>query len=209
MEDVLDLYAEPPQPEQPVVCFDERPCQLLADIFEPLPCKVGQRKRFDYEYERNGMCNSFLMFAPHSAWRNVKVTARRTKRDFAQCMRELVDIHFPNAHKIRVVLDNLNTHSLACLYEVFSQPEARRIVKKLEFHFTPKHASWLNMAEIEFSVMVSQCLKRRIPDMPTLQHELDAWQQARNHANATIQWQFDIQQARTKLGKLYPQLHAW
>src|SRR5262249_43365945 len=151
----------------------------------------------------------FLKFAPHAAWRHVKVTARRTKRDFAQCMRELVDVHFPNAHKIRVVLDNLNTHSLACLYEAFSPPQARRLVKKLEFHFTPKHASWLNMAEIEFSVMVSQCLKRRIPDMLTLQHQLDAWQPARNHVNATIQWQFDIQQARTKLGKLYPQLHVW
>lgn len=202
----MDLYAEPPQPTQPMVCFDERPCQLVADVFEPLPRKVGQPARYDYLYERNGVCNAFMMFAPHSAWRNVKVTQRRTKRDFAECLRDLVDIHFPLADKIRIVLDNLNTHSLACLYEVFSPDEARRIAKKLELHYTPKHASWLNMAEIEFSIMVSQCLKRRIPDISTLQHELAAWQQLRNDAKATVHWQFDIHQARTKLGKLYPQL---
>jgi hypothetical protein len=206
MEDVLDLYAELAQPTQPLVCFDERPCQLVADVFEPLPRKAGQPARYDYLYERNGVCNAFMMFAPHLAWRNVKVTRRRTKHDFAECMRDLVDIHFPNADKIRIVLDNLNTHSLACLYEVFSPDEARRIVRKLELHYTPKHASWLNMAEIEFSVMVAQCLKRRIGDIPTLQHELSAWQLLRNDAKATVHWQFDIQQARTKLGKLYPQL---
>lgn len=206
MEDVLDLYAQAPEPQQPVVCFDERPCQLLADVFEPLPPRPGQSSRFDYLYERNGVCNTFMMFAPHLAWRQVKVTRRRTKRDFAECLRDLVDVHFPQADKIRVVLDNLNTHSLATLYEVFCPDEARRIVTKLELHYTPKHASWLNMAEIEFSVMVGQCLKQRIPDIPALQRELSAWQQLRNAAKATVHWQFDIQKARTKLGKLYPQL---
>lgn len=206
MEAVLDLYAEPFKPWQPVVCFDERPCQLIADVFEPLPRKVGQTKRVDYQYERQGVCNAFMFFQPLAGWREVKVTQRRTKADFAEAMRDLVDIHFPHAEKIRVVLDNLNTHSPAALYEIFTPQEARRLWQKLEFHYTPKHASWLNMAEIEFSVMVGQCLKRRIPDQMTLARELAAYTQQRNTAQATVQWQFDVSQARTKLGKLYPQL---
>jgi hypothetical protein len=206
MEDVLDLYGEPYKPWQPVVCCDERPCQLVADVLEPLPRQPGRAKRVDYEYERCGVCNAFLLFQPLAGWREVKVTERRTKHDFAYLMRELVDVHFPHAEKIRVVLDNLNTHTLACLYEVFPPAEARRLVGKLEFHYTPKHASWLNMAEIEFSVMVNQCLKRRIPDQATLSRELAAYAARRNQEKATVCWQFDVQQARTKLGRLYPQL---
>lgn len=206
MEDVLDLYAEPYKPWQPVVCFDERPCQLVADTLEPLPRQPGRAKRVDYEYERRGVCNAFLLFQPLVGWREVKVTERRTKLDFAHIMRELVDIHFPHAEKIRIVLDNLNTHTLACLYEAFPPEQARRLVSKLEFHYTPKHASWLNMAEIEFSVMVGQCLKRRIPDPATLTTELAAYTTRRNREKATVRWQFDVQLARTKLGRLYPQL---
>lgn len=206
MEEVLDVYAEPYKPWQPVVCFDERPCQLVADTLEPLPRKPGRAKRVDYEYERQGVCNAFMLFQPLAGWREVKVTERRTKQDFAHVMRELVDVHFPQAEKIRVVLDNLNTHSPASLYAAFPPEEARRLVRKLEFHYTPKHASWLNMAEIEFSVMVGQCLKRRIPDQATLTTELATYAKRRNAAKATVRWQFDVQQARTKLGGLYPQL---
>lgn len=206
MEAVLDLYMEEYKPWQPVVCFDERPCQLVADAFEPLPRRPKQAKRVDYQYKRNGVCNAFMLVQPLAGWRTVKVTERRTKQDFAQVMQELVDVHFPQAEKIRVVLDNLNTHTPASLYEAFPPQEARRLLKKLEFHYTPKHASWLNMAEIEFSVMVGQCLKRRIGDMQTLTTELAAWQSQRNAVKATIDWQFDVQQARTKLGRLYPQL---
>lgn len=206
MEDVLDLYGEPYKPWQPVVCLDERPCQLVADTLEPLPRQPGRAKRVDYEYERRGVCNAFMLLQPLAGWREVKVTERRTKHDFACVLRDLVDVHFPHAEKIRVVLDNLNTHTLACLYEVFPPVEARRLVSKLEFHHTPKHASWLNMAEIEFSVMVGQSLKRRIPDQATLTAELAAYTARRNQQQATIRWQFDVQQARTKLGSLYPQL---
>jgi hypothetical protein len=209
MEDVLDIYAEAYDETQPVVCFDERPCPLIAETREPLACQPGRARRVDYEYERHGVCNAFLMFQPLAGWRSVKVTERRTKQDFAQVMRELVDVHFPQAERIRVVLDNLNVHTLSALYEVFPAHEARRIVKKLEFHFTPKHASWLNMAEIEFSVMVRQCLKRRIGERTTLAAELSAYVKQRNEAKSTVRWQFDIQQARTKLGRLYPQLPAW
>jgi transposase len=206
MEDVLDIYAESYKPWQPVVCFDERPCQLVADTLEPLPRQPGRAKRVDYEYERRGVCNAFVLFQPLAGWREVKVTTQRTKHDFAQIMRDLVDIHFPHAEKIRVVLDNLNTHTPAALYETFPPEEARRLVSKLEFHYTPKHASWLNMAEIEFSVMVRQCLNRRIPDQTTLTTELAAYTARRNLIKATVRWRFDIQQARTKLGRLYPQL---
>lgn len=209
MEDVLDLYAEAYQETQPVICFDERPCQLVAETRGPLTRKPGRVKRVDYEYERHGVCNAFMMFQPLAGWRAVKVTHRRTKQDFAHVMRELVDVHFPQADCIRVVLDNLNTHTPAALYEAFAPHEARRILKKLAFHYTPKHASWLNMAEIEFSVMVGQCLKRRIGAMTTLVTELNAYVQQRNAAKGTVKWQFDIQQARTKLGRLYPQLPTW
>lgn len=206
MEDVLELYAEPYQAERPVVCLDERPCVLHEHTRPPLPVQPGHAARYDYEYQRNGTCNLFMLFQPGAGWRQAQVTAQRTKADFAQCLRELVDVHFPHAEKIRVVLDNLNTHTPASLYAAFPPAEARRILSKLEFHYTPKHASWLNMVEIELSVLVHQCLKRRIPDMDTLAHEVAAWQAHRNAAHATVHWQFDVTQARTKLSRLYPEL---
>lgn len=202
---MLELYAEPYQPWLPVVCFDERPCELHADKREALPIQPGQVARYDYQYERNGVCNLFMFFQPLAGWRHTKVTAHRKKADFADCMRELVDVHFPYAQKVRVVLDKLNTHSPAALYEAFEPQEARRILNKLEFHYTPKHGSWLNMVEIELSVLVNQCLKRRIPDTYILQREVTAWQNVRNAQNATVEWRFGIVQARTKLQRLYPE----
>ena len=206
MEDVLDVYAEPPDPLRPKICFDETPKQLIAETRQPLPGRPGQPERFDYEYRRNGTCNLFMMFQPGAGWRHAKVTNQRKKSDFAECLRELVDVHFPHAEKIRVVMDNLNTHTPASLYTAFPPAEARRILSKLEFHYTPKHASWLNMVEIELSVLVHQCLKRRIPDRDTLTGQVAAWEAARNTQRATIRWQFDLTQARTKLSRFYPQL---
>ncbi len=204
MEDVLELYAEPYKAWQPVICFDERPYQLLADTREPLSMQPGQPHRYDYEYERRGHCNLFIFSQPLVGWRHVKVTAQRRKVDFAACMRELVDIHFPHAEVIRVVLDNLNTHTPAALYDAFSPAEARRILRKLRFHFTPKHGSWLNMAEIEISILSRQCLKQRIDSMERLQQLASTWQQRRNEKTATINWSFDLSRARTKLARLYP-----
>jgi hypothetical protein len=204
MEDVLDLYALPYDPAYPQVCFDERPVQLLDNVIEPLPARPGYKRRFDYEYHREGTCNLFMMFQPLQGWRHVKVTERRTKLDFAHCMKDLVDIHFPTATCIRVVLDNLNTHTFASLYEAFEPAEARRIARKLEFHFTPKHGSWLNMVEIELSILSRQCLKRRIPDQAILRTEVNAWADYRNAQQATIDWRFSVHDARTKLLSLYP-----
>ncbi len=206
MEDVLALYAEPFKAWQPVVCVDERPCVLHDDTRPPLPAKPGRKARFDYEYQRNGTCNLFMVYQHGTGWRHAEVTERRTKTDFAHLMRDLVDVHFPHAETIRVVLDNLNTHTPASLYVAFPPAEARRILSKLEFHFTPKHASWLNMVEIELSVAVHQCLKRRIPDIDTLKRQLAAWQAARNAQHATIRWMFDVEHARTTLAYLYPEL---
>lgn len=208
MEDVLDLYAEPYQPWRPTICFDERPCELRADTHEGLPMKPRQPARYDYEYQRNGSCNLFMFFQPQAGWRHAKVTDHRKKTDFAACMRELVDVYFPYAEKIRVVLDNLSTHSPAALYDAFTPDEARRLLRKLEFHYTPKHASWLNMVEIELSILVNQCLKRRIPDTSTLQKEVSAWEGPRNAQHATVRWCFDVASARTKLARLYPILHS-
>ena len=204
MEDVLELYAEPYKPWLPVVCFDERPCELHADTRQRLPMKPGQVARQDYEYERNGTCNLFMFFQPLVGWRHTKITDHRKKADFAECMRELVDVHFPYAEKIRVVLDNLNTHSPSALYEAFEPTEARRILNKLEFHYTPKHGSWLNMVEIELSILVNQCLKQRIPDSYGLQRQSTAWQNIRNVQKATVNWRFGVPEARTKLRRLYP-----
>ena len=206
MEDVLELYAEPFKAWQPVVCVDERPCVLHDDTHPPVPAKPGRKARFDYEYQRNGTCNLFMLYQHAAGWRHAEVTERRTKTDFAHLMRDLVDVHFPHAEKIRVVLDNLNTHTQASLYIAFPPAEARRILSKLEFHYTPKHASWLNMVEIELSVAVHQCLKRRIPDIDTLKRELAAWQTVRNAQHATIQWMFDVEKARTTLAYIYLQL---
>lgn len=208
MEDVLELYGEPIKACQPVVCFDERPCVLQGDTRPSTPAQPGQAARYDYEYQRNGTCNLFMMFQPGAGWRHAKITDQRTQADFAACMRDLVDLHFPDAEKIRVVMDNLNTHTPASLYTTFPPAEARRIVSKLEFHYTPKHASWLNMVEIELSVLVRQCLKRRIPNMDTLAWEVAAWERLRNAQQATVHWQFGVSQARTKLARLYPQLSS-
>ena len=208
MEDVLDLYAEPLQEKRPVVCFDERPCQLLGDVYAPLPVQPGQARREDYEYKRHGTANLFMMCQPLAGWRAVKVTEHRKKGDFAECMRELVDIYFPDAEVIRVVLDNLNIHSPSSLYEAFTPQEARRILRKLEFHFTPKHGSWLNMAEIELAILSRQCLKQRIPDQHKLADETLSWTARRNKEQAKIIWCFDVGQARTKLMRLYPDISA-
>jgi hypothetical protein len=204
MEDVLDLYAEPLDSARPVVCFDETSKQLVAETRTPLPMEPGQPERVDYEYERKGTANLFLVTQPRGAWRHVDVTDRRTKHDFAQQMRDLVDRHFPDATTIRVVLDNLNTHTPAALYEAFPPAEARRILRKLEFHYTPIHGSWLNMAELEFSMLARQCLGRRIGDRATLVSETTAWETARNEQRATITWQFTVDDARRKLHRLYP-----
>jgi hypothetical protein len=204
MEDVLDLYAEPLDPARPVVCFDETSKQLIAETRTPLPMEPGTPERVDYEYERNGTANLFLATQPLGAWRHVDVTDRRTKHDFAHQMRDLVDRHFPDATTIRVVLDNLNTHTPAALYEAFPPAEARRILRKLDFHYTPVHGSWLNMAELEFSMLARQCLGRRIGDRDTLATEIAAWETARNEQRAIITWQFTVDDARRKLHRLYP-----
>jgi len=204
MEDVLDLYAEAPDPKRPVVCFDESPTQLIGEVRQPIPAMPGQLERYDCEYRRNGTANLFVFLDAHRPWRTVKVTDRRTARDFAQCMRDLVDLHYPRAELIRVVLDNLSTHSPGALYEAFPAPEAHRILRRLEFHYTPKHASWLNMVEIEIGVLRSQCLDRRIGDRKTLESEIDAWQGQRNATGARIKWMFTTQRARIKLLRAYP-----
>jgi len=204
MEDVLDLYAEAYDPKRPVVNFDETPYQLIREVRIPLPMQEGQPQRYDYEYHREGTCNLFVYLCSHIGWRHVKVTAQRTKEDFAYAMRDLVDVHFPDAEVIRVVLDNLNTHTPAALYETFAPAEARRILRKLEFHYTPKHASWLNMVEIEIGVLVGQCLDRRIPDTETVKREVLAWQTARNKDQVKINWRFTTEAARKKLERLYP-----
>jgi len=204
MEEILYLYAQPYDPARPVVCFDERPFQMISEVRSPIPCKPGQPVRFDYEYQRNGTCNLFILFQPLAGWRNVEVTEQRTKIDFAQQMKKLVDEHFPEAEVIRVVLDNLNTHSPTALYEAFKPEDARRILNKLEFHYTPKHGSWLNMAEIEISVLSQQCLGRRIPNTIILEEEIATWKKVRNTHKATVKWRFTLTDARTKLRRLYP-----
>ena len=204
MEDVLDLYAEPYDPQRPVVCFDETSTQLLADARPPIPAAPGQPRREDYEYRRQGTCNLFLAGEPLAGWRQVAVTERRTMQDFAQQLRWLVDEAYPEADLVRVVLDNLNTHRIASLYETFPAAEARRIAKRLEFHYTPKHGSWLNMAEIEFSVLSRSCLGQRLPDEETLCREVAALVGERNAARIIINWRFTTQHARVKLHRLYP-----
>ena len=186
MEDVLDLYAETPDPKRPVVCFDESPTQLIGEVRQPIPAAPGQLERYDCEYRRNGTANLFVFLDAHQPWRTVKVTNSRTARDFAQCMRDLVDLHYPKAELIRVVLDNLSTHSQGALYEAFPAPEAHRILRRLEFHYTPKHASWLNMVEIEIGVLRTQCLDRRIDNRNILEAEVAAWQRQRNAQGARI-----------------------
>ena len=212
MEDVPDLYSEPYDAERPVVCFDETSTQLPADVREPLPAQPGRPRREDYEYRREGTRNLFLTCEPRAGWRHVAITKQRTMRDFAHQMRWLVDEAYPHVPVIRVVLDNpvsstgqaLNTHRRASLYETFPPAEARRIAKRLEFHFTPRHGSWLNMAEIEFSVLARACLKKRNPDEDALQRNVSTCEAERNEARTTINWRFTTQDARTKMRRLYP-----
>jgi len=208
MEDVLDVYARPYDPKRPLVCFDESNKEQHIEVITPLPIKEGEPERFESTFERNGVSNLFMFFAPLHNWRHVKVTTRRTNADWAECMRDLVDVHFPDATQVVVVQDNLNTHTPAALYSAFAPAEAKRIWDRLEFHYTPKHGSWLNMAEIELSVLSRQCLDRRIPDQESLYHETSAWTERRNTANATIEWRFTTADARTKLKKLYPILKS-
>lgn len=204
MEDVLDVYARPFDPKRPQVCFDESNKEQHIEVEAPLPMEPGQPQRYESTFERNGVSNLFLFFAPLHNWRHVKVTEQRASRDWAQCMKELVDIHFRDAEKIVVVMDNLSTHTPAALYATFAPEEAKRIWDRLELHYTPKHGSWLNMAEIELSVLSRQCLNRRIPDQEALAHETSAWETRRNAASSTVEWRFTTADARIKLKKLYP-----
>ena len=203
MEDVLDLYAKVYAPTRPVVCLDESPYQLVSEKREPLPAAPGQPMRYDYEYKREGTCNLFMCFQPLAGWRHVKVTERRTGADFAHCLKDVVDVHFPDAEVIRLVTDQLNTHRPAVLYATFEAEEARRIARKLEWHYTPKHGSWLDMAEVELAVLSRQCLDRRIPDMETVVGVVSCWEDRRNEARATVEWQFTTNKAREKLGRIY------
>jgi transposase len=208
MEDVLDLYAEPADAKRPVICFDESPVQLIGETRQPIPAAPGQLERYDYEYRRNGTANLFIFIDAHRSWRKVKVTDQRTAIDFAHCMRDLVDVHYSEAEVIRVVMDNLSTHTAGALYEAFPAPEAHRLLSRLEFHYTPKHASWLNMVEIEIGVLNTQCLDRRIGDRGTLVSEINAWEQQRNASGARINWLFTTDRARTKLARAYPKFEG-
>src|SRR3954454_21463758 len=204
MEEVLDVYARPYNPQRPQVCIDEGGKQLLGDVRAPLPVRPGTPRREDYEYERQGMANLFMVFEPLAGMRRVEVTERKTNADFARLIRRLVDEWYPDAEKIVLVMDNLSTHGPAALYETFAPAEARRLVKKLEIHYTPKHGSWLNVAEMELSVLARQCLDRRIPDLEALRREVAAWEAARNAAVVRVDWQFTTADARVKLKRLYP-----
>jgi DDE superfamily endonuclease len=204
MEDLLALYAEPYDPQYPVVWVDESPYQLVSEVRHPLPMVPGQPTRYDDEYRREGMCNLCMFFQPLQGWRHVKVTDRRTAIDFAPCMQELVDVHFPKAAVIRVVLDKLHTHTPAALYEAFPPAEARRLLQKLDLRYTPKHGSWLNMAEVEFAVVSRQGLDQRLPTQEMVRRTTTAWATQRNAVRATVHWRFTIAKARRKLKRLYP-----
>lgn len=206
MEDVLAVYTRPRDPARPLVCLDETSKQLTAETRRPQPMKPGQAARFDYEYERNGTANLFMLFAPLEGWRHVKVTDRRTALDYAHVLKDLADVHFPGAKLIVLVQDNLNTHAKSSLYEAFPAAEARRLVERFEWHYTPKHGSWLDMAESELAILAAQCLDRRIPDKPTLADEIAAWVTKRNIDNNKANWQFTTDNARVKLKHLYPSI---
>jgi len=208
MEDVLEVYTRPFDPKRPQVCMDEVNKQLVGETRTPLPMAPGQPERCDYEYVRNGVANLFLFFEPLAGWRDVKVTERRTRVDWAEAIRELVDVHYPEAEKIVLVMDNLNTHDIGSLYEAFPPEEAFRIAQKLEIHYTPKHGSWLNMAESELSILSRQCLHQRIPDREQLQREVSAWQTERNQAETRMIWRFTSAGARIRLARLYPLFEA-
>jgi hypothetical protein len=206
MEDVLEVYTRPYDPQRPQVCIDETSKQLVADTRAPLPASPGQPERVDYEYERQGTANLFMVFEPLAGQRRVKVTERRTAVDFAHLLQEVVAVPYPQADKIVLVMDNLNTHKLASLYEAFAPAEARRLMERLEIHYTPKHGSWLNMAETELSVLATQCLDRRIPNSTTLTQEVAAWERQRNAAQCRVNWRFTTPDARIKLKRLYPSI---
>lgn len=208
MEDVLDLYREPYDPARPVVCMDETSKQLVGETRIPIAASPGQPRRVDYEYERRGTADVFIFTEPLGNWRCVEVTQTRTRIDWAIQVKNLVDVYYPEATVIRLVMDNLNTHTLGSLYEAFSPEEARRIAEKLEIHHTPKHGSWLNVAEIELRVLTVQCLNRRIGDAPTLRREAYAWEAQRNASDARVDWQFTAEDARIHLKQLYPRLQA-
>ena len=204
MEDVLEVYQRPHDPARPVVCLDETSKQLVAETRQRIPARPGQPERFDYEYERHGTANLFMLFAPLEGWRHVEVTDRHTAVDYAHILKAMSDTHFPNAVKIVLVQDNLNTHKPASLYEAFPPQEARRLVERFEWHYTPKHGSWLDMAESELSVLSRQCLDRRIADKQTLTDEVAAWESSRNKKHAKADWHFTAADARVKLKRLYP-----
>lgn len=209
MEEILDLYEEPHDPRRPVVCFDERPCQLLAEVREPLACGPGVPERQDHEYRRKGTAHLFVAFEPLSGWRSVEVRERRRAVEFAEEVRHLAEDLYPDAEKIRLVVDNLNVHTPASFYERFPPEQAHRLARRVEFCYTPVHGSWLNMAEIEISVLVRQCLgKRRIPDTETLRKEARAWCEPRNRKGASVEWRFTTADARTKLRRLYPAIDS-
>ena len=204
MEDILDTYAMPYDPEIPLICMDEQPVQLLSEYIKPIDMKPGSPKKEDFQYVRNGTCSIFLFTEPLAGWRHVSAEERRTKLDWANKIKELLEIHYPNAKKIRLVMDNLNTHSIGSLYEAFPPAIARSLAQRLEIHYTPKHGSWLNIAEIELSALTTQCLNRRIGNLETLRREISAWNKSRNDMQKSVDWQFSSHAARGKLKSLYP-----
>jgi hypothetical protein len=208
MEDVLDVYTRPYDPERPQVCMDETTKQLVSDIYEPIPAQPSQVERIDYEYKREGVADLFMFFEPLAGKRFVNVTDHRTRKDWAEAMRNLSDVIYPQAEKIVIVMDNLNTHSPTSFYETFEPEEARRLINRFEFHFSPKHGSWLNMAEIELGILIRQCLSRRIPDKSTLVSDVVAWQKNRNSKTVSVDWRFTTADARIKLKYLYPEIHV-
>ena len=208
MEDVLDLYQQPFDESYPVICMDEKPYQLLGETRNPIPMAPGKPERRDGEYVRNGTCSIFIFTEPLAGWRHVTVCERRTRIDWANQIRELLEIHYPDKPKIRLVMDNLNTHSISSLYEAFEPEVARRLARRLEIHYTPKHGSWLNIAEIELSAMTRQCLDRRISSITNLRLELSEWKTVRNKNQKGVDWQFTTNDARTKLRRLYPQFKS-
>jgi len=206
MEEVLAVYKRPYDPERPLVCLDETSKQMIRETRTPIPGKPGRAARYDYEYERNGVANLFMMFAPLEGWRNVKVTDRHTAVDYAHVLREISDVHFPDAEQITLLQDNLNIHAKSSLYQAFTAPEARRLVQRFEWVYTPKHGSWLDLAESELAVLSTQCLDRRIPDRHALEREVAAWVKHRNQHHAKADWRFTTETARIKLKHLYPVL---
>ena len=208
MEDVLEVYTRPYDPQRPQVCLDETSRQLLAQVTPPRPVAPGQLAREDYEYERRGVCNLFVVCEPLAGWRDVMVSDRRTRIDWAHCVKDLLDVHYPDAEVVVLVQDNLNTHTPASLYEAFPPAEAKQLADRLELHYTPKHGSWLNMAEIELAGLAGQCLDRRLADRATLEREVAAWQAASNGAGRGVDWRFTTQDARIKLKHLYPAIQS-